>query len=74
MEGLNPKGERFPAPLQTSRGAHPAYCTMGIGSVSLAVKWLRRDIDHQPPSSAEVKEGVNLYPYFPSEPSWHVLG
>jgi hypothetical protein len=56
----NPKGKRFSAPIQTSPGAHPAYCTMGMGSVSLVVKLLGRDIDHQPPSSTEVKERVDL--------------
>jgi hypothetical protein len=25
-------GARFPAPVQTGPGAHPASCTMGIGS------------------------------------------
>ena len=27
-----PAGKRFSAPIQTGRGAHPASCTMGIGS------------------------------------------
>jgi len=31
-------------------------------------------IDHPPPSSTEVKEKVELYLYFPSGPSWHVIG
>jgi hypothetical protein len=33
-----------------------------------------RRIDHPPPSSAEVKERVELYLYSPSGPSWPVLG
>jgi hypothetical protein len=32
------------------------------------------DVDHPPPSSAEVKERVELYVCFPSGPSWPVLG
>ena len=32
------------------------------------------DVDHQPPSSAEVKKRVELYLYSPSGPSWTVLG
>jgi hypothetical protein len=32
------------------------------------------DVDHPPPSSAEVKERVELYLYFPSGLSWPVLG
>jgi len=27
-----PVGTRFPAPVQTGPGAHPAYCKMGTGS------------------------------------------
>jgi len=27
-------GARFHAPIQTSPGAHPAYCAMGTGSIS----------------------------------------
>jgi hypothetical protein len=33
-----------------------------------------RGVDHPPPSSAEVKERVELYLYSPSGPSWLVLG
>ena len=33
-----------------------------------------RGVNHPPPSSAEVKERVELYTYFPSGPLWHVLG
>jgi hypothetical protein len=33
-----------------------------------------RGVDHPPPSSAEVKERVQLYLYFPSGPLWAVLG
>jgi hypothetical protein len=33
-----------------------------------------RGVDHQPPSSAEVKERVELYFYSPSGPLWPVLG
>jgi hypothetical protein len=31
-------------------------------------------VNHPSPSSAEVKERVELYIYFPSGPSWPVLG
>jgi hypothetical protein len=31
-------------------------------------------VDHPPPSSTEVKEGVELYLYSPSGPSWLVIG
>ena len=38
------------------------------------VKRPGRGVDQPPPSSAEVKERVELYLYSPSGPSWHVLG
>jgi hypothetical protein len=64
---------RFWAPVQTGPGAYPDSCTMGTGSFP-GVKQLGSGIDHSPPSSAEVKERVELYLYSPSGPSWHVLG
>jgi len=58
-------GARFSAPAQTGPEAHPASCTMGTGSFP----WVRcgrgRDADPSPPSSAEVKNGVELYLYSP---------
>jgi hypothetical protein len=30
-----------------------------------------READHSPPSSAEVKEWVELYPHSSDAPSWH---
>ena len=38
------------------------------------VKRRGRGVEHPPPSSAEVKEGVHLYLYSPYGPSWPVLG
>jgi hypothetical protein len=38
-----------------------------------AVKWPGRGVDHPPPSSAEIKERVELYLYYPSGPSLPVL-
>jgi hypothetical protein len=35
------------------------------GALSLGVKWLGREADHSPPSSAEIKEGVELYLHSP---------
>jgi hypothetical protein len=64
---------RFPAPVQTGPGAYPASCTKGTGSFP-GVKRPGRGVDHPPPSSAEVKERVELYLYSPSGPSWPVLG
>jgi hypothetical protein len=66
-------GTRFSAPVQTGSDAHPTSYTMGTGSL-LGVKRPRRDVDHPSPSSAEVKERVELYLYSPYGPSWPVLG
>ena len=69
----NPVGVRFSTPVQTVPGTHPASNTMGTGSFP-GVKRPGRDADHPPPSSAEVKERVELYLYSPYGTSWPVLG
>jgi hypothetical protein len=40
------------------------------GALSLGVKRPGREADHSPPSSAEVKEWVELYLHSPNTPSW----
>ena len=64
-------GENVSALVQTGAGAHPASYTMGIGSF-LGVKLPGRGVEHLPPSSAEVKERVELY-ISPSGLSWPLL-
>jgi hypothetical protein len=71
--GSNPGGGDFSTPVQTGPGDHPASYTMGTGSFP-GVKRLERGVDHPPPSTAEVKERVQLYIYSPSGTSWPVLG
>jgi len=63
---------KFSALVQTGPGAHAAFYTMGTES-SLGIEWPGRGADHPPLSSAQVKERVELYLYFPSGPSWPVL-
>jgi len=63
----------YSASVQTGPGAHPAFYTMGTGSFPV-VRRPERGVDHPPPSSAEVKEKVELYLYSPSGSSWPVLG
>ena len=65
-------GEIFHS-VQTGPGAHPASYIMGTGSLP-GVKRPGRGVDHPPPSSAEVKETIELYLYSPYGPSWPVLG
>jgi hypothetical protein len=36
----------------------------------MRVKWPAREADHSPPSSAEVKEWVELYLHSPNTPPW----
>jgi hypothetical protein len=48
-------------------GAHPASYTIGIGSFP-GVMWQGHGIYHPPPSSAKIKERVELYLYPPSGP------
>jgi hypothetical protein len=42
---------------QTGSGAHPASCIMGTGGCFPEVKRQRREADHSPPTTAEVKNG-----------------
>jgi hypothetical protein len=41
--------------VQTGSEAHPASCTMDTEVLSLGLKWLGRDADHSPLSSADVE-------------------
>ena len=65
-------GVRFSAPVQTGPGAHPSSYAMGTWSFP-GVKRPERDVDHPPPSRAEVKERLELYLYSSSHHSWPVL-
>jgi hypothetical protein len=48
--------------VQTGSGAHPASCTVGNGGSFPGGKArLRRNADHSPPFSAEIKEEQELY-------------
>jgi hypothetical protein len=49
-----PAQARFSAPVQTGRGANSASDTVGTGSFP-GVKRPWHDVDHPPPSSAEVR-------------------
>ena len=66
-------GEKFSAPDQTGPRAHTASYTMSAGSFP-GVKRPGHGADHPLPSSAEVKERVELYLYSTSGLSWSVIG
>jgi hypothetical protein len=67
-----PVEARLSAPVQNGPGTHPGSYTMCTGSFP-GVKRPWRGVDHPLPSSAEVKERLELYLYSPSGPSWPVL-
>jgi hypothetical protein len=50
---------------------HPVRCVAGL---SRGLKRPGLGVDHPPPSSAEVKERVELYIYSPFGPPWPVVG
>jgi hypothetical protein len=66
-------GARFSAPSRPALGPTQPPIQWVPGH-SRRVKRPGRGVDHPPPSSAEVKERVELYLYSPSGPSWPVLG
>jgi hypothetical protein len=74
--GLDDRGSRVQFPVGAGKfsihhrvpngsGAHPASYPMGTGGSFPGGK-----ADHLSPSSAEVKEWVELYPHSPNTPSW----
>jgi len=61
-------GARFSAPVQTGPGAHPASCTMGIGSFPGVKSGRSVTLTPQTPSSGVGHERVELYLYSPYGP------
>ena len=60
---------------QSGPGALPAsYITGSVWGRFLELKRPGRGVNRPPPSSAEVKERVELYHYVPSGLSWPLLG
>ena len=66
-------GRDFPNPLRPALGPTQPPIQMGTGYFS-GVKRPGGGVDHPTPSSAEVKERVELYIYSSYGPSWPVLG
>jgi hypothetical protein len=46
----------FTGASRNGSGAHPTSYAMGTRALSLGIKWLGREVDHSPPSTAEVKK------------------
>jgi hypothetical protein len=79
--GLDDRGSkvRFPAGAGTFLFTTASRTVLGPtqspiqwvpGALSLGVKRPAREADHSPPSSAEVKECMELYLHSPDTPSW----
>jgi hypothetical protein len=66
LDGLGIKAHR-------QQWGPPSLLHMHTGSF-LGVKQQGLGINHPPPSSAKVKERVELYLHFSSVPSWQVIG
>jgi hypothetical protein len=56
--------------IQTSSGAHPAYCPMDTRDSFPWGKAAGREADRSPPTSAKVKKMWSIHP-FPYVSSWH---
>jgi hypothetical protein len=78
--GLDERGSRvrFPAGAENfslhyrnhnGSGTHPASYPKGTKGSFPGVKRPGHEADHSPPSSAEVKECVDLYPHSPYTPA-----
>ena len=70
---LSLRGQFYGVITFTQNLKDPGTHWMDMGSLFWTGKWLGNSIDHTFPSSAEVKERVELYLVTPSRPSWPVL-
>jgi len=50
--------------IQTHSGTHLASCSVGTGVLLLWLKWPGHEVNHSPPSCAEVEDEWS-YPSFP---------
>jgi hypothetical protein len=66
-------GRDFPHTSRPALVPTQPLITIGTGSFP-GVKQPGRGVDHPPPSSAKVKERVELYLYSPFGPSWPIIG
>ena len=74
VRGSNPGGGEVFCSRRDRPWGPPSLLYNGHRVSFPGVKRPGRGVDHPPPSSARVKERVELYLYSPSGPSWPVLG
>jgi hypothetical protein len=72
-ELLIPPEARFFVPVKNGPGAHQTSCTIDTETFS-GVNRPGLGVDNPPPTSSEIKERVELYLYYVSGPSQHVIG
>jgi len=73
VRGLNPGGCEILATHSDWLWAPPSLMYKGYQVTFPGLRWLGHGIGHPSPCSTEVKERVELYLCYPSEPSWPVL-
>ena len=74
VRGSNPGGGEIFLTCPYRPWGSPSLLHNGYRVSFSGVKRRGRGVDHPPPSSAEVKERVDLYLYSPSGSLWPVLG
>jgi hypothetical protein len=73
VRGSNPGGDEIFRTRRDLPLGPPCFLYNGYQLSFLGVKRPVRIVNHPLPSSAEVKESVELYLYIPSGPSWQVI-
>jgi hypothetical protein len=69
-----PVGGEIFCPRPDRPWSSPSLVYNGYWLSVQGIKWPGRGFNHPPSSSGKVKEKVELYLYYPSGPSWPVLG
>jgi hypothetical protein len=72
VQGSNPSGARFSAPVQTGPGAHPASCTTSTGSFPGVESGWDVTLTPHPLLEPKSKNRVEQYLYSPEGLSWLV--
>jgi len=74
VQGSNAEGGEILRTCPDQLWGPPSLLYSGFQASFLGVKQPGCGIDHPPQSRAEIKERVELHLYYPSGPSWPVIG